>query len=220
MEADNAIIGNPVTAARPRMGAPSAPKIGSIVGKCATRIAIEIRDPNHHAGPWAPERCLEARGVRALHVMVLDGTDLDAIRVAALANNAPVSYGALGAPILGLAAVTGLPMMALSASIGNVVGSPLHCFRVGADLLSERLGRYYRGLAPGDVGSLSTSQAMAVCSFLGSYLPDLSGALVLLVLFIFVKIWRPRRFADWWQAARVVTTSEADALKWVACAST
>ena len=47
--------------------------------------------------------------------------DLDAIRVAALANNAPVSYGALGAPILGLAAVTGLPMLALSASIGNVV---------------------------------------------------------------------------------------------------
>src|ERR1700732_4857549 len=47
--------------------------------------------------------------------------DLDAIRVAALANNAPVSYGALGAPILGLAAVTGLPMMALSASVGNVV---------------------------------------------------------------------------------------------------
>ena len=42
--------------------------------------------------------------------------DLDAIRVAALANNAPVSYGALGAPILGLAAVTGLPMLALSAA--------------------------------------------------------------------------------------------------------
>ena len=47
--------------------------------------------------------------------------DLDAIRVAALANNAPVSYGALGAPIIALAAVTGLPLMALSASIGNVV---------------------------------------------------------------------------------------------------
>ena len=36
--------------------------------------------------------------------------DLDAIRVCALANNAPVSFGALGAPILGLAAVTGLPL--------------------------------------------------------------------------------------------------------------
>src|SRR5690348_9540173 len=32
--------------------------------------------------------------------------DLDAIRVAAIANNAPVSYGALGAPIIALAAVT------------------------------------------------------------------------------------------------------------------
>ncbi|HEV2174981.1 MAG TPA: L-lactate permease, partial [Nitrospira sp.] len=47
--------------------------------------------------------------------------DLEAIRVAALANNAPVSYGALGIPIIGLAAVTGLPLMALSRSIGNVV---------------------------------------------------------------------------------------------------
>ena len=45
----------------------------------------------------------------------------DAIRVAALANNAPVSYGALGAPIIGLAAVTGLPLLALSASIGKIV---------------------------------------------------------------------------------------------------
>ena len=35
---------------------------------------------------------------------------LDAIRVAAIANNAPVSYGALGAPIIALAAVTALGM--------------------------------------------------------------------------------------------------------------
>src|SRR4051812_11223754 len=46
---------------------------------------------------------------------------LAAIRVGALANNAPVSYGALGAPIIALAAVTGMPLMALSASIGHVV---------------------------------------------------------------------------------------------------
>ena len=43
--------------------------------------------------------------------------DLDAIRVAALANNAPVSYGALGAPILGLAAVTGLS----AANVGTKI---------------------------------------------------------------------------------------------------
>ena len=56
--------------------------------------------------------------------------DLDAIRVTALGNNAPVSFGALGAPILGLAAVTGLPLLALSASIGNMVAL-LACFRPG-----------------------------------------------------------------------------------------
>src|SRR5579871_5884153 len=47
--------------------------------------------------------------------------DLEAIRVAALANNAPVSYGALGSPILALATVTGLPLLALSASVGDLV---------------------------------------------------------------------------------------------------
>src|SRR5947209_12547108 len=47
--------------------------------------------------------------------------DLDAIRLAALANNAPVSYGALGAPIIALAAVTQLPLLALSASVGHIV---------------------------------------------------------------------------------------------------
>src|SRR5262249_48453272 len=47
--------------------------------------------------------------------------DLEAIRVAALANNAPVSYGALGAPILALATVTGMPLLDLSASVGHIV---------------------------------------------------------------------------------------------------
>src|SRR5205807_5110250 len=47
--------------------------------------------------------------------------DLDAIRVAAIANNAPVSYGALGAPIIALAAVTGYPLLALAGPIGTVV---------------------------------------------------------------------------------------------------
>src|SRR6516225_8880597 len=47
--------------------------------------------------------------------------DLDAIRVAAIANNAPVSYGALGAPIIALAAVTGYPLLALSGSVSKIV---------------------------------------------------------------------------------------------------
>src|SRR6201981_1433443 len=47
--------------------------------------------------------------------------DLDAIRVAALANNAPLSSGALGAPIIALAAVTGMPLLALAGSVGKIV---------------------------------------------------------------------------------------------------
>src|ERR1700749_1866823 len=48
-------------------------------------------------------------------------SDLDAIRAPAIANNAPVSYGARGVPIVALATVTGLPLMELSASIGKIV---------------------------------------------------------------------------------------------------
>jgi lactate permease len=120
--------------------------------------------------------------------------DLDAIRVAALANNAPVSYGALGAPILGLAAVTGLPMLALSASIGNVVAIlALLPPWVLIYLVSGWEGvREAWPLAI--VGSLSYILGQwPVAHYLGPYLPDLSGALVSFwVLFIFVKVWRPK----------------------------
>src|SRR6185503_18073790 len=61
--------------------------------------------------PWA---------VIAPILIALGIPDLDAIRVAAIANNAPVSYGALGVPIVALATVTGLPLMELSASIGKI----------------------------------------------------------------------------------------------------
>ncbi|HXX20119.1 MAG TPA: L-lactate permease [Candidatus Acidoferrum sp.] len=120
--------------------------------------------------------------------------DLDAIRVAALANNAPVSYGALGAPIIGLAAVTGLPLMALSGSIGNVVAVlALLPPWVLIYLVSGR-----RGVAEAwplaVVGSLSyIAGQWPVARFLGPYLPDLSGALASFwILFLFVKIWRPK----------------------------
>jgi lactate permease len=63
--------------------------------------------------PWA---------VVAPILISLGLTDLAAIRVAAIANNATVSYGALGAPIIALAAVTGYPLLALSGSVGTIVG--------------------------------------------------------------------------------------------------
>jgi L-lactate transport len=120
--------------------------------------------------------------------------DLDAIRVAALANNAPVSFGALGAPIIGLAAVTGLPLLALSRSIGNVVA----ILALLPPWVLIYLVSGWDGVAEAwplaIVGSLSyIAGQWPVAHYLGPYLPDLSGALVSFwVLFIFVKMWRPR----------------------------
>src|ERR1700686_2679328 len=120
--------------------------------------------------------------------------DLEAIRVAALANNAPVSYGALGAPILGLAAVTGLPLMALSASIGNIVA----ILALLPPWVLIYLVSGWEGVVEAwplaIVGSLSyIAGQWPVAHYLGPYLPDLSGALVSFwVLFAFVKVWRPK----------------------------
>src|SRR5579871_4404134 len=69
--------------------------------------------------PWA---------VVAPILISLGISDLNAIRVAAIANNAPVSYGALGAPVIALSAVTLAAgqdaqqhLLALSGSVGTVV---------------------------------------------------------------------------------------------------
>lgn len=120
--------------------------------------------------------------------------DLDAIRVAALANNAPVSYGALGAPIIGLAAVTGLPLLALSASIGHIVA----VLALLPPWILIFLVSGWEGLAEAwplaIIASLSyIAGQWPVARFLGPYLPDVTGSLVSFwVLFLFAKIWRPR----------------------------
>lgn len=133
----------------------------------------------------------------AVVVPILAGlgiTDLEAIRIAALANNAPVSYGSLGVPILALAAVTSLPVMALSASVGNIVALlALLPPWVLIYLVSGWKGvREAWPLAL--VGSFSyIAGQWPVSHYLGPYLPDLSGALVSFwVLFGFVKIWSPK----------------------------
>ena len=121
--------------------------------------------------------------------------DLDAIRVAALANNAPVSYGALGAPILGLAAVTGLPMRALSASVGSIVA----ILALLPPWVLIYLVSGWEGMIEAwplaIVGSLSyIAGQWPVARYLGPYLPDLSGALVSFwILFLLVKVWRPKK---------------------------
>jgi lactate permease len=137
--------------------------------------------------------------------------DLEAIRVAALANNAPVSYGALGSPILALAAVTGMPLMALSASVGHVVS----LLAILPPWVLMYLVAGWEGMIEAwplaIVASLSyIGGQWPVARYLGPYMPDLSGAILSFwALFLFIKVWRPKTIRSFGGA--VITPEEAKA---------
>ena len=120
--------------------------------------------------------------------------ELDAIRVAALANNAPVSFGALGAPIIALATITGVPLLHLSASIGRVVAI-LALLPPWILILLVTGRRGIRGAWPLAVtGSLAyIAGQFPTSQWLGPYLPDVIGALVsFAALLVLLRFWRPR----------------------------
>src|SRR5215469_12969937 len=135
--------------------------------------------------PWA---------VVAPILISLGISDLNAIRVAAIANNAPVSYGALGAPIIALAAVTGYPLLALSGSVGTVVA----VLALLPPWVLLYLVSGWDGLKGGwplaVVGSLGyIAGQYPVAVHLGPYLPDVSGAIVCFIaLLLLLKVWQPK----------------------------
>lgn len=135
--------------------------------------------------PWA---------VVAPILISLGISDINAIRVAAIANNAPVSYGALGAPIIALAAVTGYPLLALSGSVGTVVAVlALLPPWVLLYLVSGKEGM--KGGWPlavvGSLGYILGQYPVAV--YLGPYLPDITGSIVCFVaLLLLLKVWQPK----------------------------
>jgi lactate permease len=119
--------------------------------------------------------------------------DLDAIRVAAIANNAPVSYGALGAPIIALAAVTGYPLLALSGSISKIVAIlALAPPWILLYLVSGKKGMW-EAWPLAVVGSLAyIAGQLPVGTYLGPYLPDVAGAIVCFIcLLLLLKVWQP-----------------------------
>jgi lactate permease len=118
---------------------------------------------------------------------------LDAIRVAAIANNAPVSYGALGAPIIALAAVTGMPLLALAGSVGKIVAIlALLPPWILLYLVSGKEG-VKGGWPLAVVGSLGYIAGQLPTSiYLGPYLPDVIGAIICFAcLLILLKVWHP-----------------------------
>lgn len=134
--------------------------------------------------PWA---------VVAPILIALGVRDLDAIRVSAIANNAPVSFGALGAPIIGLAAVTGLPLDELSQAIGRIVG----VLAIAPPFVLIYLVSGRRGLRDGwPLGLVAGLGYIAgqfpVSQLAGPYLPDITGSITaFFAILAFTKVWRP-----------------------------
>lgn len=120
--------------------------------------------------------------------------ELEAIRVAAIANNAPVSFGALGAPIIGLSKVTGLKLYSLSAAIGKIVAIlALLPPWVLLFLVSGKRG-VRTGWPLAVVGSLAyIAGQFPMSQFAGPYLPDIVGSLTsFFAILILLRFWQPK----------------------------
>jgi lactate permease len=134
--------------------------------------------------PWA---------VVAPILIALGVVELEALRVSAIANNAPVSFGALGAPLIGLSKVTKIDIMDLSSAVGRIVA--ILALLPPAILILLVSG--WRGLRTGwplaVAGSLGyVAGQYPIAEFVGPYLPDIVGSLTAFAtVFLLIRFWRP-----------------------------
>ncbi len=119
---------------------------------------------------------------------------LAASGLALIANTAPVAYGALGAPLIGLASVTGLDLLQLSAMVGRQL--PFFSVLVPFWLIWAFAG--FRGMLQIWPAILVAGVSFAIPQFLvsnfhGPWLVDVIAALVSMgTLTLFLKVWKPK----------------------------
>ena len=127
-------------------------------------------------------------------LMGLGFTPLYAAGLALIANTAPVAFGAIGTPILTLAAVTGLPVMSLSAMAGRQL--PFVSLIIPVWLVVTMSG--WSGLAGVWPAVLISGGVFAIAqyawsNFVGPELVDIVGGLLSLgALTLYCRIWKPR----------------------------
>ena len=131
-------------------------------------------------------------------LMGLGFTPLYAAGLALIANTAPVAFGAIGTPILTLAAVTGIPAMTLSAMAGRQL--PFVSLIVPAWLVVTMSGwRGFVGVWPAVLvcGGVFAIVQFFWSNFVGPELVDIVGGLASLVaLALFCRVWKP---AEVWE---------------------
>ena len=122
-------------------------------------------------------------------------TPLAASGLSLIANTAPVAFGALGTPIIGLQTVTGLDLRQLSAMVGRQL--PFFSLIVPFWLVWAFAG--FRGMLEIWPAILIAGVCFAVPQFLisnfhGPWLVDVVAAVVSLAsLALFMKLWHPKR---------------------------
>ena len=122
-------------------------------------------------------------------------TPLAASGLSLIANTAPVAFGALGAPLIGLQGVTGLDLKALSAMVGRQL--PFFSLLVPFWLIWAFAG--FRGMVEIWPAILVAGIAFAVPQFLvsnfhGPWLVDVVAAFVSIgALALFLKFWQPKK---------------------------
>ncbi|MFS0757112.1 L-lactate permease [Noviherbaspirillum sp. 1P10PC] len=128
---------------------------------------------------------------------------LAASGLALIANTAPVAYGALGAPVLALSAVTGLDLLQLSAMIGRQL--PFFSVLVPFWLIWAFAG--FRGMREIWPAILVAGVSFAVPQFIvsnfhGPWLVDVIASIVSMgSLTLFLKVWKPKKI---WTSTAIV----------------
>ena len=129
-------------------------------------------------------------------------TPLYAAGLSLIANTAPVAFGAIGTPILTLAAVTGIPAKTIGIMAGRQL--PFVSLLVPAWLVVTMSGwRGLRSVWPAVLvcGGTFALVQFAWSNFIGVELVDIAGGLAsIAALTLFCRVWRPR---DAWQSPDV-----------------
>jgi lactate permease len=143
-------------------------------------------------------------------LMGLGFSPLSASGLSLIANTAPVAFGALGAPIIGLQGVTGLDLKQLSAMVGRQL--PFFSLIVPFWLIWAFAG--FRGMLEIWPAILVAGAFFAIPQFLmsnfhGPWLVDVVAAFVsITALALFLRFWQPKRI--WLSPNEVRTGSGSD----------
>lgn len=110
-----------------------------------------------------------------------------------LANTAPVAFGSIAIPVVTLAAVTGLPLAQLSATVGQIV-SPVSLILPSYIIVAFWGLSGLRAIWPAAVvsGLVFGSTQFVVSNYIGPQLTDILSSLATLgALVALLKVWQP-----------------------------